>query len=153
MVTHLIASGLYSSRHFNVSFINLVAFLTFQFCAVKYLEMDASEENVVNLSGNVPTNLLTSSICQNMGKKDISFPQQLGKRKNEKWTFLRCSADIKGFSQPFEVHFAVLIASEVVFLEGRKIRYQPPILVDHTCLLLTSILHSEWSTLIEGSFH
>lgn len=133
----MIASGLYSSRHFNVSFKDLVAFLTFQFCAIKYLEMDASEENVVNLSGNVPTNLLTSSICQNMGKKDISFPQQHGKRKNEKWTFLRCSADIKGFSQAIEVHFAVsaLIASEVVFLERRKIRYQPPILVYHTCLV------------------
>lgn len=44
MVTHLIASGLYSDLHFNVSFNILVAFFTFQFRARKYLEIVASEQ-------------------------------------------------------------------------------------------------------------
>ena len=44
MVTHLISSGLYSNLHFNVCFNILVAFLTFQFRALKYLAIDASEQ-------------------------------------------------------------------------------------------------------------
>lgn len=44
MVTHLISSGLYSDLHLNVSFIILVAFFTFQFRALKYLAIDASEQ-------------------------------------------------------------------------------------------------------------
>lgn len=40
--TQRISSGLYSSLHFNVSLSILVAFLTFQFLAVRYLAIDAS---------------------------------------------------------------------------------------------------------------
>ena len=44
MITHLISSGLYFPLHFKVSFIILIAFLTFQLRALKCLDIDASEQ-------------------------------------------------------------------------------------------------------------
>lgn len=62
LLTQRISSGLYSRRHFKVPFSILTALFTFQFLAVKYLLMHASEQYKDSLSGNGPSNALTSSI-------------------------------------------------------------------------------------------
>ena len=62
-LTQRISSGLYSSLHFKVSFNILAAFLTFQFRALKYLEMHASEQKMDALPDCGPINLLTWNVC------------------------------------------------------------------------------------------
>lgn len=60
--TQIIFSGLYSSLHFKVSFNILLAFFVFQFLALRYLRIDASEHKTGSLSAIGPINFLTSFI-------------------------------------------------------------------------------------------
>lgn len=61
--THLIFSGLYSKRHFRVSFNILLAFFVFQFLASRNLNIDASEHCIGNLLIMGPIKFLISLIC------------------------------------------------------------------------------------------
>lgn len=60
--TQRIASGLYLSLHSRASLIILLAFLTLQFFAVRYLEMEASEHELGSIVDKDPTSFRTSSI-------------------------------------------------------------------------------------------
>ena len=53
--THRIFSGLNSNLHFNVFFNILAAFFVFQFLALRYLDIDASEQSTGSLSATGPS--------------------------------------------------------------------------------------------------
>lgn len=78
-LTQRISSGLYSSLHFRVSFNIFTAFLTFQFRALKYLEMHASEQKMDALPDCGPINFLTSLIWKkgNYYELQCSFAQNI----------------------------------------------------------------------------
>lgn len=62
MHTHTIFSGLYSSLHFTLSTNILLAFFVCQFLALRYLDIDSSEQSTGYLSAIGPIIFLTSFI-------------------------------------------------------------------------------------------